>query len=198
MLCSASVACLFLSVGGEGASSVLCSWVWRWVLMCAVTAWCTYQGAQDFLWNLVSFLAFHRYHIVIRILLNKTLEVELEIRARRRISCTPSSSWGRLSMRRGGSVENQTARGRWRWKNRWASSSTAPQAAQCLSMWMLYLDALSAVASALLMSLHVKALIRGGNSLLFHALCKILLAWWLILLDPYCGRWTSCCLLRCL
>ena len=43
---------------------------------------------------------------------------------------------------------------------------------------MLYLDALSAVASALLMSLLVNALIRGGNSLLFHALCKILLLFW--------------------
>jgi hypothetical protein len=31
-------------------------------------------------------------------------------------------------------LENQTARGRWQWKKRCASSSTAPQAAQCLSM----------------------------------------------------------------
>jgi hypothetical protein len=76
-------------------------------------------------------------------------------------------------VQRGGSAENQTIRGRWQWKNRWALSSTAPQAAQCLSMWVLYLAALSAVARALLMNVQVNALIKGGNSLVFQALCRI-------------------------
>jgi len=51
---------------------------------------------------------------------------------------------------------NHTARGRLQWKKRWASPSTAPHVEQCSSMW---LENLSAVASARWISLHVKALI---------------------------------------
>lgn len=47
--------------------------------------------------------------------------------------------------------------------------STAPQVSQCSSMWVEYLAARSAVASARLMSLQVKVLIRGGMSLLLQA-----------------------------
>jgi hypothetical protein len=73
--------------------------------MCAATAWWSWQGEQNFLWNLMSFRAFHKYHKVMRILVNRSLEVEAVMRACR-INCTPSLSWGRLSVCRGGLVEN--------------------------------------------------------------------------------------------
>lgn len=49
------------------------------------------------LWKRLSFLAFHRYHIVIRILQSKESDVELEIKDSS-INCTPSCSCGRLSV----------------------------------------------------------------------------------------------------
>lgn len=74
--------------------------------------------------------------------------------------------------------------------------STIPQAAQCLSMWAVYLDARFAVASALLIRRHVKVLMSGGSSLLLQALCKILLVRVWILLEPWEGNWMICWLLR--
>jgi hypothetical protein len=183
-------------IGGSFCIGCCCRASWC-ALVCAAIAWCTCQGVHVFLWNLLSFLAFHIYHIVVSILVRRSSVIEVGITVCR-MSCTPSLSWGRLSVRRGGLVKNQTTLGSWQRKNRCASSSTAPQTVQCLSIWVLYLDALSPVGSALPINLQVKALISGGRFLLFQAFCKMRLAWWLMLRDAYCGSWIRSCLLRCL
>jgi hypothetical protein len=137
----------------------------NWVDMCACTAWCTCQGVQVFLLNLLSFLPFQIYHRVIRILLDKASGVEVG-KIVWRICWTPSCSCGSRSILRGGSEENHTTRGNWQWKKRCASSSSVPQTVQCSSIFTLYLPALSPTASALLISLQVNVFICGGRSLL--------------------------------
>lgn len=117
-----------------------------WVEMWAYTAWCTCQGVQFFLLNLLSFLAFQRYQRVSRILLKRASGIELGNTVWR-LFWTPSCSCGRLLVLRGGSKENHTAQGNWQWKKRWASSSRAPQTVQCSSMCALYLPALSLLTS---------------------------------------------------
>jgi len=109
------------------------------------------------------------YHIVSKILCNKFSDVELEIKVVGINWRTPSSS-GKLFVVIGGLKENQTAREKGQWKNRWVSFSTAPQEEQCLSICVEYLAIRSAVASARLISLQENALISGGMSLLFHTL----------------------------
>ena len=59
---------------------------------------------------------FHIYHIVTRIFCIKELSIESVI-STERITCTPSSSFGKVSVRRGGLAENQTARAKSQYKN---------------------------------------------------------------------------------
>lgn len=180
------------------ASPVGCSYVAKWwVDICACIAWWTCQGVHVFLLNLLSFLAFHRYHKVIRILWNKLWGMEVG-NIVCRIACTPSCSCGMWSVLIGGSLENHTARGSWQWKYKCASSSIYPHTEQCAWMWTLYLATLCPVARALLIKHQVKVLISGGNSLLLHAFCKIRLACGEILLDPCWGSCISSYWLRCL
>jgi hypothetical protein len=102
---------------------------WWWILMWAASALWTWEGVQVFLWKRLSFLAFHIYHIVNKNLVKIVSDVELDIKAWR-VSWMPSVSGGRLSVLIGGVKENHTALGRSQWKNKCASSSTAPHALQ--------------------------------------------------------------------
>lgn len=125
-------------------------------------AWCTCQGVQFFLPNLLSFLAFHIYYVVVRIFRNKEFETESDMKVES-ISCTPSSSSGKLFVRRVGSAKNHTAQAKSQWENRWASVSIMLQVLQCLSMWAKYHATLSPVARVLLISLQDKVLTSRGS-----------------------------------
>jgi hypothetical protein len=145
----------------------------------------------------LSFLAFQMYHKVIRILQKRLSEVVLDISVCK-ITWMPSFSWGRVSVLIVGEMENHTVRGRWQWKNKWASSSIAPQVAQWSSMWLEYLAPLSAVDKARRISLQVKVLISGASCLIFQAWVRIWLACGSMLLEPCWGSsivfWAARCL----
>lgn len=103
---SASVMCL-ASCGPKTYSSYVQITEFA-VLIYAATAWCTCQVFHIFLPNILSFCAFHIYHIVMRIFCIRAFSVESVITIER-TTWTPSSSFGRVSVRRGGVAANQTA-----------------------------------------------------------------------------------------
>jgi len=182
--------CWCASTVGAIADRVACSSrAWVLELMWAATALCTCCVVQVCPLKWWSFLAFHIYHSVNKILWKRASVVWLEIRLCK-MSWTPSLSWGRLSALIEGVKEVHTIRGRLQWKKRWASFSTAPQVEQWLSILVENLAARSDVASARRMSLQVKVLMMGGRSLLLHALCKMSLAWGSMLREPCWGSWT--------
>jgi hypothetical protein len=142
----------------------------------AAIAWCTCHVIHVFLPNLWSFLTFQRYHKVVKIHCIKESSTLSEI-TNGRITYTPSSSIGRLSVRSGGVAENQTARAKSQWKNKWASVSSIPQYVQCSSMCWENLEALDPVASALRIRRQAKVLMRGGSVFSFQVRWRIWLAW---------------------
>lgn len=73
-------------------------------------------------------------------------------------------------------------------KRRWIPFSISPQLAQHWSIWVEYLPALLVVARALLLSLQVKVLRKGGVDLAFHTFCKMEFSWGVKFLLPCCGR----------
>jgi hypothetical protein len=107
-----------------------------------------------------------------------------------KVSCIPSSSFGRAVVQKGWADENQTALGRVQWKNRWLSFSREPQREQFLSILSEYLAARSPVANARRISLQAKVLMFGGIDLIFQVLLRMDIACWEMLLDPCCGNWT--------
>jgi hypothetical protein len=156
------------------AAKVPVSCASRWVLMCAATVLCTCIGVHVFLWKRWSFLAFQMYHSVIRIFFG--------IRGQ-----TLSWRWTfveLVGLHHFLVANYQSARRDWKRTKPLLGDCNVRgdehhlPLEQCLSMWEEYLAARSAEASAHLISLHVKALRRGGRSLDFHARCRIRLLIW--------------------
>jgi hypothetical protein len=98
---------------------------WMWVFIWATTALCTCIGVQILWWKSLSFLAFHMYQKVTKVLQKRLPEVSVKMRLCM-IIWIPSCCWGRLSVGIGEEKEDHTTRGRWQWKKRWAPSSTTP------------------------------------------------------------------------
>jgi hypothetical protein len=104
--------------------------------------------------NFLSFLAFHIYHKIYRILTISS-SVVCGVIMVVRMAWTPSSSYGSEVVLMEGLAVNQTALGRLHRKNKWASFSKELQSEHTWQVLEEYAPALLPVAKALLISLHV-------------------------------------------
>ena len=180
-------------VDGPSSNVIWWSWFPCWCAWCklaampAATAWCTCQTFHGLFWNLWSFLAFHMYHIVVRMSIICS-SVVCWLISWARDSCTPSCSLGKSEEHKDGFAENQTALAKVHWKKRWASFSELLQVAHSLLILLECFPALSPMAMALLINLQQKVLRRGESILCFQAFLRMYMA--VTLLGPCWGNWT--------